>query len=1473
MFVKRVILFFSIFLISLVFNKLNAQQIVATKTAGCAPLSGVAFTGLSGASAIQWLFGDATSSNLNNPTHSYGSPGNYIVTYTAIVASAPVTQTLNIKVFGKPTPNFSVTPVKGCIPLSTNFTDLSVGSGTSAITQWQWSFGDGGVSTVQNPNYIYTIPGTFNVTLLVKDANGCDSVKTVNALINVSPKPTVVITPSVVAACVAPYTATFSGTGSVSNSTTGSTTLAISWNINGTTSTVLNPPPYTFTTTGSFPVTLTCTDNNNCSNTQTVTVNISSPVVKALVKSVACFNKTFTVRDSSAAGSVQWTFGDATAPVFIFPPSIFTHTYTSPGTYTITALAAIGTCTTIKTYTITVEKPVANFTAAPPFSCNSPMLVNYTNTSTGSATYSWSFAINNGTSVLGTSTAANPTYTWTQGSLNPFTIYPKQLLTATLVAISPGGCRDTIVKNLDTLRKPTAFFYTNVVQGCVPLVVNFTDSSRSQQPITNHSWNFGDGSPLNIGTTNTFVVHTYTTPGVYLASLTVTNSAGCTDVSFNWTITVSTPPIPAFSFSPTTACHNQTIQVTNSTPALPAVQDYHVNSDLTYFSSCITDPNPGWVFTHTGTFSLSMSATSFGCTGTTTSTVPLVIKGPIVTGRVFTRCDSIHKVRFDIRFQDATSAVINFGDGNTTTVTASGSVTHTYAATGSYTALVIGSNTITGCVNYIDTLKFQVRSIKSSFTSNTLTCKGAVNTFSSTSQDVFAGCGVGYTWFFGSFPPVITANPTTTFSFPAGTYPVKLVVKDINGCRDTSTSNMVVSYVTPSIAVSSTVGCMPSFNLTGNSLSTSDAPITSYAWNFGDGGTATGTTVVHTYTNAVSPFSTYTIVFVATNSNGCTGTYTLPIVMNAPLPSIFPTSTNSICAGQSVNFQSFFTGATTYTYNFGDGSPLSVTGSSTAVHTYTTGGTYNANVAVTDINGCKGTAIPTVVQVQNYPTAAISFTNTSNPGHQNACAGALVTFSDTSINPYPGPRVWDLGTGGPIAGGPSTGTIYPAAGTYTIKLTTTTTFGCSNTKTMTVNVYSATANFTLSTSNICKGDGITFTIKDSSKVLTWGWDFGDGVIYDSTKKSPITHIYNYHPTGGTTNVTMLYYSTDSACRYAVIKPINIWQVIANFNRNNEVAKKDTVHCVGTLDNFNNLSVSYNNFIWNFGDGGTSTVVNPSHTYASPGVYSVYIAISDNVHGCKDTMRKKMYIYPVPTVSVTARDTCSGKPTYINASGGTTYTWTPPANLSCTVCANPVATLTANTVYTVNAVDANGCGGSSVITINSQQPPKPISWDTTIVIGQTPTLPGNVGSNYTYSWTPITDLSCFVCDYPVTSTTVNITYSVTVKDNLGCFTRVNTYTVYVEPKSSIDVPTAFTPNGDGINDLINVDGWGIKKLNYFRVYNRWGELLYETSNLKTGWDGFYKGAPQNMETYVYQAEVETYIDVKPLIKTGYFKLIR
>ena len=1454
-----------------------SQIITAVPQEVCAPTPQIQFTGFTGASNILWVFGDGTFSGINNPTHSYSSPNNYAVTYTAVVSGSAITRTLSVKAHGKPTPSFSVNPISGCVGSNMSFTDLSIASGGTLTPQWQWSFGDGGVGSSQNPNYIYTIPGTFNVTLVYKDGFGCDSSITKNSLIKISIKPTVSITntPASLNACAAPFTATFSGASSVSNSTTGSTALTFNWNLNGANSTSANPPPVTFTTTGSFPVSLTCTDNNNCSNSQTVIVTVQTPQIKAKVPIIACYNQNYSVRDTSNSASSQWNFGDATATQTVFPPTNIGHTYSAPGIYTITGTTFIGSCSSTKTYTVKVEKVVADFTATPPFNCNSPMVVTYSNTSTGALNYSWSFTGG------GSSTLANPTNTFTQGSLNQFTFFQPKPLQATLIATSPGGCTNSISHTLDTLQLPTAFFYTDKIQGCNPLIVTFRDSSKSPRPIINYTWNFGDASTLNSGTTNTLVTHTYTTPGVYYATLVITNTLGCKDTSFKWPIHVASPPHTSFSFSPSIVCPNQPVTITNLTPLADSVNHWHVTSDGSYFSHCISDANPSWLYSHTGAQPITLSAYSFGCKHDTTLPAQVTVKGPIVSGRFFTRCDSVFKVKFDILLQDATSAEIRYGDGATSTVTALGynTISHVYATTGDYTVIIKGISTTTGCNPYYDTLKVKVRNIKSIISSQAITCAGISTNYSAaSSQDVDGVCGVGYIWFFGNNPPVITDNSSTSYSLSQGTQSITLVVKDVNGCRDTSRKTILVSYATASALLSNTIGCVPSFSLTASQSATSNTTITNYSWNFGDGSAivsnTSGSSVTHTYTTATSPFTTYNVQLIVTNADGCTGTKIIPVVMNAPFAPNIQSTATQLCAGKTITLSTSASGVNTYTWSYGDGTSSLITTNNSSAHTYTAGGNFNVTLTLADAAGCKAGPTTFPIQVQSYPNAIISFTNQNNPLKQNACAGSTVLFSDNSTNPYnPQTRVWNFGNGSPIVSNQTVGNTYTSAGTYTVTLINCTPFGCCDTVAKSIKVYSAVADFSLDKTIICKGEAIKFTIKDSLNVLTWGWDFGDGTSYNSTAQSPISHVYNFHPPGGTTNASLTYYTSDSACKYASVKQISIRQVVADFDRNNELISIDTAHCIGTNDIFNNTSSNANTYNWNFGDGQTSASQSPSHLYNTAGTYTVVLMISDNVFNCKDTIKKQMQIFPKPTLILSGKDTCQNKPSQLMATGGITYTWSPSINLNNANISNPIATLNSTTVFSVSANSINGCVGSNTFQVNIITPPAQISWDTTIVIGQTASLPGYAGANFNYTWTPTAYLNCTVCPSPVASPTVDYIYNVTVKDKFGCFERVNTYTVHIEPLSSLDVPTAFTPNGDGINDLINVNGWGIKKLNYFKVFNRWGELIYETSDLKSGWDGFYKGVPQNMETYVYQAEADTYIDSAPIKKTGYFKLIR
>ena len=117
-----------------------------------------------------------------------------------------------------------------------------------------------------------------------------------------------------------------------------------------------------------------------------------------------------------------------------------------------------------------------------------------------------------------------------------------------------------------------------------------------------------------------------------------------------------------------------------------------------------------------------------------------------------------------------------------------------------------------------------------------------------------------------------------------------------------------------------------------------------------------------------------------------------------------------------------------------------------------------------------------------------------------------------------------------------------------------------------------------------------------------------------------------------------------------------------------------------------------------------------------------------------------------------------------------------------------------------------------------------------------------------------------------------TYNVALTDTAECFTETFSLNINVEKKYSVDVPTAFTPNGDQVNDQIGVKGWGIKELKYFRVFNRFGSMVFETNDLEIGWDGKFKGVDQEAGIYNYIVSVISYDNKVREIK-GAFELIK
>ena len=249
-------------------------------------------------------------------------------------------------------------------------------------------------------------------------------------------------------------------------------------------------------------------------------------------------------------------------------------------------------------------------------------------------------------------------------------------------------------------------------------------------------------------------------------------------------------------------------------------------------------------------------------------------------------------------------------------------------------------------------------------------------------------------------------------------------------------------------------------------------------------------------------------------------------------------------------------------------------------------------------------------------------------------------------------------------------------------------------------------------------------------------------------------------------------------------------------------------------------------------------------------------------GC-DSVHREVHIHILqdPALQV-SRDIaiCEGASTQLLASGGNgNYSWSPPINLSCLDCADPIATPLNTTIYTVSS---NNCNGNLIVAnVQVSIQPSPIidvlNQDTCVYMGQKIRLYAAVDTSVyaSVSWSMGGQLLCNNCLTHIAQPLVNGFYYGVVTDSVGC-TSMDSFEVCVKtdcPDSTIEIPNFMSANNDGFNDVFSVKNPENLDLVILRIFDRWGELLYETTNSQPQWDGTFKGTPCTPGVYVYYLE--------------------
>ena len=586
--------------------------------------------------------------------------------------------TFTVNTSGALTAAFTSNKTVGNVPLTVQFTDLSLGSPTS----WAWDFQNDGStdSTVQNPVFTYGAAGIYSVKLTATNGGGSDDEVKTN-YINVTTAPPDANFTANKTSGKAPLIVQFTDL-----STGSPTSWAWDFQDDGTTDSTTQNPVFTYTDAGLYTVRLTAT-NAGGSNAETRTNYISVAVAPPVPDFTA--NKTsgnypltvqFTDLSTGSPATWDWDFQDDGVidshdknPVF---------TYSTPGNYSVRLMVgnAGGSDYLVREDYITVSynAPVANFTANT-MSGYVPLTVQFTDLSTGIPTsWAWDFE-NDGTTD---STAKNPEYTYpTAGNY-----------TVKLTVTNPSGSTSEI--KTDYIRvlppPPVAQFTANKTAGNAPLTVQFTDLSTGSP--TSWAWDFQNDGIMDSTAKNP--VFTYATPGLYSVKLTATNAGGSDVETKTSYINVTTvPPVANFTANKTAGDAPLTVQFTDLSTGSPTSWAWDFQNDGI---TDTTTQNPVFTYPTAGTFTVKLTATNAGGSDPEIKTnyITVTVAPPVAN---FTANKTSGGVPLTVQFTDLSTGspaswAWDFQNDGIMDSTLQNPV-YTYPAPGTYTVNLTATNT------------------------------------------------------------------------------------------------------------------------------------------------------------------------------------------------------------------------------------------------------------------------------------------------------------------------------------------------------------------------------------------------------------------------------------------------------------------------------------------------------------------------------------------------------------------------------------------------------------------------------------------------------------------------------------------------------------------------------------------------------------------------------------------------------------
>ncbi|MGC4104457.1 PKD domain-containing protein [Ferruginibacter sp.] len=522
-------------------------------------------------------------------------------------------------------------------------------------------------------------------------------------------------------------------------------------------------------------------------------------------------------------------------------------------------------------------------------------------------------------------------------------------------------------------------------------------------------------------------------------------------------------------------------------------------------------------------------------------------------------------------------------------------------------------------------------------------------------------------------------------------------------------------------------------------------------------------------------------------------------------------------------------------------------------------------------SGCDKSTIVKQINIYETPVAGFAVNTVS----QCQTGNQFVFTNSSTLTTGALQYSWDLGDNTTETTRDVTH-VYTAPGNYTVKLLVTAPGGCTDSRTLEVVVKpSANSSFSVNSNAACfKDNRFVFTNNSTTTggTLQYSWDMGNTVTFNT---KDVTYSY---PVPGTYTVKLTA-TAEGGCQDDSTFNVTVESSpVAAFAVNNAAQCLPVQQFV--LTNGSTIYSGNMQYAWDMGDGtAIQTTPDVNYAYANAGQYTVKL-LTYTTFGCKDSISKTLTVHPVPLADFTIRPVCENLPvpvinrTYNNTTSTINYLWDFGDGHTDNV-KTPVYSYPSGGTYpvklSVNTVQCPATYDTKTIMVTIDIPARGITYpdkDAAFNFPE-PLQARQFGTSVT--WTPPTSLSNRFSYTPVFTGIDPQLYTIEIKTATGCLT-VDTQMVKTHKKIEIYVPTGFTPNDDGNNDRLRPVLIGFSKVNYFRIYNRWGQLLFTMNSDQPGWDGKINNKPAETQTVVWMIEAVD-VDGKVHNKQGTTVLFR